>query len=267
MRVPIGNVNLYCEEAGAGESVILLHAHSVDRRMWDPQFERFSERYHVIRYDLRGYGRSDLPKGAEAYLHAEDLRGLMDKLNISKAHLVGLSLGSFVALDMLALYPDRVLSVSVASGAIFDGLTERPDNQDPDFKREIDVPAYKQQWLESLLTHCGTFREEISDRLLQMISDWSAWQPIYETSAPLLGASGIPLLIEADPNIPVLVVIGEADSEGSHRSSEVLLNIRPNAKAVRLQEAGHFSSMETPDSYNEAHLHFWQSMGSTTRCD
>ncbi len=71
MRVSVGNITLDCEAAGAGEPVILLHAHSVDRRMWDPQFERLAECYRVIRYDLRGYGRSDLPNGAEAFLHAE----------------------------------------------------------------------------------------------------------------------------------------------------------------------------------------------------
>ena len=84
---------LYYEELGEGEPLILLHAHTVDRRMWDDVFFKLAKKYRVIRYDLRGYGKSDMPEVGFGFLQADDLCNFMDALHIKKAHLAGLSLG------------------------------------------------------------------------------------------------------------------------------------------------------------------------------
>lgn len=68
------------------------------------------EKYHVIRYDLRGYGISSSQTEDYQFMHVEDLVTLMDSLHIKKAHIVGLSLGGFITADMLAYFPDRMLS-------------------------------------------------------------------------------------------------------------------------------------------------------------
>jgi hypothetical protein len=59
--VDIGDAYVYYEIAGQGETVILIHAYSVDCRMWDQQFAELAKHYQVIRYDLRGYGKTDKP--------------------------------------------------------------------------------------------------------------------------------------------------------------------------------------------------------------
>lgn len=109
-RVEVGNGSLYYEEAGRGEPVIFVHGHSLDHRMWDEQFPVFAKKYRVIRYDLRGYGISSSQTEDYQFTHAEDLVTLMDSLHIKKAHIVGLSLGGFITADMLAYFPDRMLS-------------------------------------------------------------------------------------------------------------------------------------------------------------
>lgn len=68
------------------------------------------QKYRVIRYDLRGYGISSSQTEDYQFTHAEDLVTLMDSLYIKKAHIVGLSLGGFITADMLAYFPDRMLS-------------------------------------------------------------------------------------------------------------------------------------------------------------
>ena len=117
-RVEVGNGSLYYEEAGWGEPVIFVHGHSLDHRMWDEQFPVFAKKYRVIRYDLRGYGISSSQTEDYQFTHAEDLVTLMDSLHIKKAHIVGLSLGGFITADMLAYFPDRMLSAFLASGNI-----------------------------------------------------------------------------------------------------------------------------------------------------
>ena len=117
-RVKVGNGSLYYEEAGTGAPVIFVHGHSLDHRMWDEQFSVLAKKYRVIRYDLRGYGISSSQTEDYQFTHAEDLVTLMDSLHIKKAHIVGLSLGGFITADMLAYFPDRMLSAFLASGNI-----------------------------------------------------------------------------------------------------------------------------------------------------
>ena len=109
MLMQVAGTSIYYEERGSGETVVLIHAHSVDCTMWEEQFAELAERYHVVRYDLRGYGRSAMPQQGEDFFHVDDLVALIDKLQVKKAHFVGLSLGSMVALDMYGKHPDRVI--------------------------------------------------------------------------------------------------------------------------------------------------------------
>src|SRR5439155_13840129 len=88
---------LYYEASGVGEAVVLIHAFSVDRRMWAPQIAVLEGRFQVIRYDLRGHGKSEGPSAP--YAPHEDLRSVLDALAISRATLIGLSAGTTIATD------------------------------------------------------------------------------------------------------------------------------------------------------------------------
>src|SRR5512132_954532 len=85
----VGGARIYYEVAGAGHPLILVHAGVADSRMWDRQFHVFAEHYVVIRYDLRGFGRTSIPSGL--FASHEDLAGLLRYLHVERAHVVGLS--------------------------------------------------------------------------------------------------------------------------------------------------------------------------------
>jgi len=95
---------LYFEMCGRGPAVIFIHGGQMDRRMWNFQVEAVSAKYTMIRYDVRGYGKSSLPTGP--YFHVGDLRDLMKHLKLRKATVVGLSLGGIIATDFTLTYPD-----------------------------------------------------------------------------------------------------------------------------------------------------------------
>src|SRR3989304_2780387 len=100
---PIVNGKLYYEISGSGFPLLLIHGFSYDTRVWRKQVEDFSPYYQVVAYDLRGFGKSSLPRGE--YSHAEDLKNLLDYLKIRQAHLVAHSLGGDVALDFVVEFP------------------------------------------------------------------------------------------------------------------------------------------------------------------
>ena len=102
------DVRLYYEVAGDGQPVVLIHGFTLDRQMWDNEFRKLSQRFRVIRYDLRGHGNSS--GVIRDFSHVDDLLGLLDKLSVEKAHIIGLSLGGWIATDFSIVHPERVNS-------------------------------------------------------------------------------------------------------------------------------------------------------------
>jgi pimeloyl-ACP methyl ester carboxylesterase len=253
--IDIGDAYVYYEMAGQGEPVILIHAYSVDCRMWDPQYAELAKHYKVVRYDLRGYGNTDKPAEGQRYLHAEDLHRLMYFLGIPKAHLVGLSMGASVAVDFLTLYPKEVLSVTVAAGGIRNSWGPIDPNA-AEFIKKQGIEAYKKQWLGNVLDMCGPHKTEIQPKLQQMINDWSAWQVLHTESFQQINPPVAVQLKDKQPDVPVLILIGKMDLEPSIMSGENLSNILPKAQKKYLSAAGHFSNMEVPDEFNKALIDF-----------
>ncbi len=95
--------SLYYEVAGKGYPLLLLHAGIADSRMWDDQFSVFAQDYRTIRYDLRGYGQTRWESGTFATY--EDPAALFRALDVQKAHVIGISYGSKVALELRACPP------------------------------------------------------------------------------------------------------------------------------------------------------------------
>src|SRR5437016_14584838 len=114
--LPVRGGNLYYETAGEGPPLVLIHAGFLDSRMWDNQFQLFSKDARVIRYDVRGYGRSSRPN--EEYSDAEDLLALLQHINIESASILGVSNGGRIALDFVSVHPSMVNSLILVSPGI-----------------------------------------------------------------------------------------------------------------------------------------------------
>jgi len=116
----VPNARLYYEVAGAGPAVVFVHGFTLDTRMWDDQWTVFRERYSVVRYDVRGFGRSEAEP--VSYSDLDDLLAILDYLAIERAHLVGLSMGGIVVVHFAVTHPSRVHAV-VAADCGPSGLT------------------------------------------------------------------------------------------------------------------------------------------------
>ena len=110
------NVKLYYEEAGKGTPIIFVHEFAGDFRSWEPQMRHFSRRYRAVAYNARGYPPSDVPSDSNDYSQkraCDDIRAVMDALQIEEAHIVGLSMGGFATLHFGFDYSERALSLVV----------------------------------------------------------------------------------------------------------------------------------------------------------
>jgi len=259
------STSLYYETCGTGTPVLLLHGHSLDRRMWDEQFSAFARAGHqVVRFDFRGYGESSLPIEGQQFTHMDDLIALMDTLHIERAHLVGLSMGGFVGADMVAMHPERVRSATLASG----NLRKSPGPSTPmtaeeEARREQEIEALrvrgtdsmKQEWFEGLMRSGGSQRERMREPLRQMIEEWSAWQPLHKECRVIVGLDARAALREHGSDTPILLIEGRSEHNRFNPHPE-LMNYLTDCRLISIDDCGHMLSMERPEEFNRIVLDF-----------
>ena len=109
-------VRLYYEEVGRGFPVVFVHEFAGDCRSWEPQLRHFGQRYRAIAFNARGYPPSEVPDDPGRYSQdraADDIASVLDELNLSQAHVVGLSMGGFATLHFGFRHPGRARSLAV----------------------------------------------------------------------------------------------------------------------------------------------------------
>lgn len=254
----VNGTRLHYEMVGQGPAVVLVHGGLVDSRMWDDQMGDFSKRYKVVRYDLRGFGKSI--DASDSFSHIEDLRALLEFLKIERATIVGLSLGGIVAADFTLEYPNKVdRLVLVGSGL-------RGDKQPP-AKEQIsaweaalrgDVETFVKITMESDLYNGARPGTPTYMRLRQMLVENFKAIPTFRPGflkypePPTLERLG-------NINIPTLVVIGSRDAQTLKNIALTLATKIPHARTVTINGASHHPPVEKPKQFNNAVLKFLSS--------
>jgi pimeloyl-ACP methyl ester carboxylesterase len=173
----INGTRLHYEVAGSGDPLVLIHGGTLDLRMWDDQFLPFARHYQVIRYDMRDYGQSALPTG-ESYAPADDLMALLHHLGLTHAHILGLSLGGFVAIDFALTYPEATDTLIVVDGGVRGGPFEafgRTLAQVQSAAMTAGIEVANRQWLNASLFAPALENPPVALRLQQMVADYSGW--------------------------------------------------------------------------------------------
>lgn len=258
---------LYYETAGSGKPLVLIHGNTLDTRMWDEQWDVFAARYRVIRYDMRGFGRSSMPAEAD-YSPAEDLKALLDYLDIDQAHVLGLSRGGAVALDYALMYPEKTLSLIFADAGLWDfPWTHYPASVKAvrEAGRTSGIEAARAVWLDHPLFAPALEKPSVAGRLRAMITDYSGWHWQNDESLRLLD----PPPIERLPTlkIPALVIVGERDLPDFRAIAVLLGEYVPGAEQIVLPGVGHLSNMEAPAVFNAAVLDFLSRAGAHQQGD
>lgn len=235
------------ETAGSGPALVFLHGFALDLRMWDAQFARFAATHRVVRYDLRGFGRSSLPAGT--YDHCADLAALLDHLGIERALLVGLSLGANIALRFAAEHPARAAGVVLASSGLVGHAwqEERPPDAARALGKAEGVEAARAFWGGHRLFSSLDAYPQAKASVQQQLADYSGWH-WREDDRQAPAAAFIDRLERIDA--PALVLSGGLDVAGYRDIADVLARRLPDARLVRYDDCGHMLTMERPDAIN-----------------
>lgn len=255
-----GNARLYCEELGSGEPVVMIHGGLLDRRMWDDQFEVFSEKYRAIRYDARGHGLSKAPAGT--YSHHEDLRKLLDALGIEKATIMGLSMGGYIAIDFALAYPDRVNALVLAApgltGYKFESEALKKNNealnkaaQDDDLERVVEY--FQRSWTDGPARTADEVDPDVREKVRLMCTEtlrnWNRESRELRLEPPAIGRLD-------EIRVPTLAVIGDLDMPDILEIVGLIEEKVAGARKVVIHGVAHMVNMERPVEFNRVVLDF-----------
>jgi pimeloyl-ACP methyl ester carboxylesterase len=253
----VNGTRLYYEAAGRGRPVVFIGVGAgMDHRLWDDQFSVFAREFHVVRYDVRGWGKSDWP--TEPFSPIEDLAALLDFLKIEKACLAGLSLGGALAIDFAIAHPERVeCLVLVAPGVSGYPFSEWFQKWVAPFMAALkagDTEGLVQLMLEDPYLLPAPKRPEARDRAKRIWAE-NAKLP---TVAPIgLDPPAVGRLGEV--RAPALLIVGDHDTPDLYEIARRLEADIPNLRRVDIQDSGHTVNVEQPEEFNRVVLEFLRS--------
>jgi 3-oxoadipate enol-lactonase len=244
---------IYYEVEGEGEPVVLIHAGIANLRMWDEQVPALADAYRVIRYDTRGFGRTETED--VAFSNRADISALLDDLGEDSAHLVGVSRAGQIALDFALEFPRRVRSLVVAAGGI--GGYEAPGG-DPSVWEQPEKLWEAKDW-EALadwetdywVNGPGQATDRADARVRETVHEWILTNYRAEKAEgrpqpldpPAVGRLG-------ELRVPLLVILGTLDEPGTTASMRHLAERVSHARLETFEGAAHMLNMEQPERFN-----------------
>jgi 3-oxoadipate enol-lactonase len=240
---------------GTADKPVLMLSNSIgtDLTMWDPQIEALGQHFHVLRYDSRGHGNSDVPAGPYSVDRlGRDAVELLDALKIGRAHFLGLSLGGMVGQWLGIHAPERIDRLILANTSAYLGPTDQWEGRiasvlkaDPEETAEM----FLRNWFPArLLDTGGPMIAKI--RAMLLATDPQGFAGSYAAVRDMDMRRTIALI-----TAPTLVIAGLYDTVTLPNHSELIAATVPGAKLIQLPVV-HLSNLESPEAFMKAVLEF-----------
>jgi 3-oxoadipate enol-lactonase len=268
----VGAIDLYYEEQGSGYPLLLIMGLAADSQAWLFQVPELAKHYRTISFDNRGVGRSSKPGGPYAIdAMADEAAGLLDVLEIERAHVVGVSMGGMIAQELVLRHPSRVRGLVLACTfpepdayihrTREQSLTELGGSVGPEGQVQIDVSKIDPMMVfQNLMPRVFTPAFLMSDlpKLMQLFGGALQWGFSMDAILAQVGATMGHRTTDRLHQItaPTLVITGDADLLIPPGNSDILAREIPNARLVKVPGGSHGFNFETPELFNREVLTF-----------
>ena len=234
-------VKINYEVYGNGPALFLTHGFSATSEMWNDQIDSLGKHYQLIIWDMRGHGHTDYPNNLSLYSEEEtieDMRAILDKLQINKANIGGMSLGGYMSLAFYYKYPKMVDSLIIIDTG-------------PGFKN----PEARENWNNYALKQANKFEKNGLDALTNKSKEMN---PNNHKNSKGLALAARGMLTQKDDRIiseltnikvPALIIVGENDKPFIAAANYMEKKIQ-NSKKVVIKDAGHAVNIDQPDIFN-----------------
>lgn len=254
--IQVNGVEIAYQDVGPRDAPAILLSHSLffDHRMFAHQIEHFSKSYRVVAYDQRGHGDSPHPSNGRYDMDTltQDAVGLIEKLGLGATHVVGNSMGGFIALRLGARHPELVRSVTTV------GSSADKENKVDEYRPLVQaLKQYGAAPVIDPLMYTMFGDSTLSDPVQHSLC--ATWRARMEVLPPTIGLAAeavverkgvVDELIRIQS--PVLAIAGEEDHAYTIALSEQIANMAKNGVCVVVERAGHSASLEAPVQVNRA---------------
>lgn len=247
--VDVNGARLWYDEAGSGQTVLLLHGGLGDSGLWEPVVPFLAERFRTIRTDLRFYGRSTGPNAPWSW--QEDAIGVLDALGIERAAIVGLSMGGKLALDVALAHPDRLWAVAGVAPGLggHDGGAYTAEHEARFEAAEDKIEAMMEIDFE-VWAPLGA-----DDRIRRLWRATPDANPLPDGLEPLEPAGAPAKERLAELTVPTLIVTASHDPRGMREIGPLVEREAPNARHLEL-DSDHYLTLREPELLSGVLLEF-----------
>jgi 3-oxoadipate enol-lactonase len=258
MLIRANGIQMNYELSGKKEAPVAMLSHSLGSSllMWNPQRKVLESQFQVLRYDIRGHGKTEAPPGAYTLeLLGEDAVALLDLLEIERVHWVGLSMGGMIGQGVALNYPKRLQSLTLC-----DTMAIVPEEAQPIWQERID--AVRDRGVASQLE--PTMERWFTPSFLRLNSHMLGVIRNEFLATPAQGYLGCIYAIRklnyldrlSEIKMHTLIMVGEDDPGTPVAASEAIHQRIPNSRLVIIKSARHLSNVEQPEVFNTNLLTF-----------
>jgi pimeloyl-ACP methyl ester carboxylesterase len=255
-------VRLYYEEHGRGSPLVLAYGIGGNAAMWDVNVHGLAARHRLVLWEPRGHARSDSPEDPAKYSFARwalDLKAVLDRLGIRRAHVGGLSLGAGIATRFALRFPGRVRSLVVTNSSSASGLPLAWQNI---VMRARSIEITLTQGMDAMAEFAMASNPNLSERVALDPGAKAEFYEEYRRLTPIGYANSLRALLAMDHitdelptlRMPVLLIGGDRDP--SLAPMRVIHRKVRGSKLVVLSPASHFANRDQPEAWNRAVLDF-----------
>ena len=250
----VNGAELFVDDQGQGRVLLLIHAGIADSSMWDDQVAAFSKGHRMVRLDMRGFGRSNLPAGT--FSNVQDVAGVLRALEIDRLTVMGCSFGGLVALDFTLTYPEMVrhlilVAPSVSGSSPSERIKAFWDAEEQALEQG-DLQAATELNLRLWVDGPQRRPEQVDPQVRQKVHDMQ--MTIFQKPEPE-DIDEIPIDPPAigrlsEVRIPTLIIVGDLDLQEKLDLADQLELELPYGELVVIEGAAHMVSMEKPLAFN-----------------
>lgn len=263
-EVMVNGVKLYYEIKGIGEPLILIEGLGYASWSWFRQVKVLSEYYRVVSFDNRGVGQSDKPDIPYSIeLMADDVARLLESLNIEKAHILGVSMGGYIAQKLAIKYPQKVKSLVL-------GCTSFGGPQSIPLTEEALQSMLKVEGLNAEEVIRQGFKAAISSKFIkdypEVVDQLVAWRlvnptPRYAWERQFAAVAAFNVENQLNKiKVPTLVITGSEDIVVPPQNSSLLTERISGAQLVFIPGGGHLFFIEKAEEFNDTVLKFLEAI-------
>ena len=253
----VNGTRLYYEQAGSGPDkvgvVFIGVGAGMDHRLWDDQFPLFARQFRVVRYDIRGWGKSAWP--TESFSPIEDLAALLTFLKIEKVCLVGLSYGGALAIDFTLAHPERVSCLVLAapglSGWQFSEGFQKRYQPAIAALQAGDTERYVQILLEDDVLLPAKNNPALREKAKRIWAENSKVPNVVPIGLDPPARNRL-----GEIHVPTLLLLGDGDAPDLYDIARVLETEIAGLRRVDIAGAAHTINWEAPDEFNRVVLEF-----------